>query len=75
MSLEFDCGGTETVASHLKFDVHEYVLSDDGSRITFYDERGFFITLEIDEVRLGNSAVTNAYRIISKSELNEFRRD
>lgn len=75
ISLEFDCGGTEMIASHLKFDVHEYVLSDDGSSITFYDERGFFIKLDIDEVRLGNSAVTNAYRIISKSELNEFRRD
>ena len=75
ISLEFDCGGTDMVASHLKFDVHEYVLSDDGSSITFYDGRGFFITLDIDEVRLGNSAVTNAYRIISKSELNGFRKD
>ena len=74
MVLEFDCGSGCSFSDHLSVFVDLVVLSDDGGMVTFYDDRGTFVRLSISEVQLGDSAVTNTYRVLSGSELNRYRR-
>ena len=74
MSLEFDCGPDMSLSDHLMIYADLVVLSDDGGMVTFYDDRGILVRLCITEVQLGDSAVTNTYRVLSGSDLNRYRR-